>query len=338
MNENYQNRHPLRDFSWSNERKKTTDQLLVENTIKEWYQAKHRKISIDEVNFINSIKIMKCPFCDSTHFIKNGHRNDGIQRYKCINCNKRFTPLTNTIFDSHKIPISEWIEYLLHLFEFHSIKSSAYDNRNAPSTGTYWLKKIFEVLKNIQDDVMLEGTIYLDETFVSKIASDVILKEGKKLRGISRNKMCICATTDGIHSIYLASGTSKLSNKAALQTYGKHIIVGSTIIHDGDSSHQILVDKLNLKSIVYTTAMTKNLSDKDNPLDIINQEHSKLKKFMREHGGFDRDHLQDWMNLFWFIQNGSNDRYDKVLDFIKLAITVPNRVKYRDVMSKKDGD
>lgn len=84
--------------------------------------------------------------------------------------------------------------------------------------------------------------------------------------------------------------------------------------------------------------MTKNLSDKDNPLDIINQEYSKLKKFMREHGGFDRDHLQDWMNLFWLIQNGSNDRYGKVLDFIKLAITVPNRVKYRDVMSKKDGD
>ena len=59
---------------------------------------------------------------------------------------------------------------------------------------------------------------------------------------------------------------------------------------------------------------------------------------MREHGEFDRDHLQqDWMNLFRFIQNGSNDRYDKVLDFIELAITVPQRVKYRDVMSKKDG-
>lgn len=338
MNNNYHNRHPLRDFSWSLEKEKTTDQLLVENTVKEWYQAKHRSISVDEVNFINSIQLSKCPFCNSIHYIKNGHRADGIQRYRCISCNKRFTALTNTIFDSHKIPISEWIEYLLHLFEFHSIKSSAYDNRNSSSTGTYWLRKVFEILKNVQDDVMLEGDIYLDETYVSKIQSDVVLKDGKKLRGISRNKICICVATDGVHSIYLTCGTSKPSKKAALETYGKHIAVGSTIIHDGDNSHQVLVDKLSLKSIVYTTAQTKKLNDKDNPLNPINQEHSKLKRFMREHGGFDREHLQDWLNLFWFIQNGPKDRYDKVLSFIKLAIMEPKRVKYRDVMSKKGGD
>ena len=59
------------------------------------------------------------------------------------------TALTNTIFDSKKIPISEWIEYLLHLFEFHPINSTAYDNRNSPTTGKYWLIKTFEVLKGI---------------------------------------------------------------------------------------------------------------------------------------------------------------------------------------------
>ena len=63
-----------------------------------------------------------------------------------------FTPLTNTIFDSHKIPISEWFEFLLSLFEFHSIKTSSYDNRNVESTGRYWLLKVFEVLKGIQDE------------------------------------------------------------------------------------------------------------------------------------------------------------------------------------------
>ena len=73
----------------------------------EWYASKHRKFSEDEINFINSIEIQKCPFCNSTHIIKNCHRNDGMQRYRCITCNKRFIPLTNTIFDSHKIPISE---------------------------------------------------------------------------------------------------------------------------------------------------------------------------------------------------------------------------------------
>lgn len=71
---------------------------------------------------------------------------------------------------------------MLHLFEFHSIKSSSYDNRNANSTGTYWLIKVFEVLKGIQDDVVLDGRVYLDETYFSKIKSDNITINGKKIK------------------------------------------------------------------------------------------------------------------------------------------------------------
>ena len=52
-----------------------------------------------------------------------------------------------TLFDSRKIPLSEWVEFLLHLFEFHSVKTSARDNRNAESTGKYWLAKVFSALE-----------------------------------------------------------------------------------------------------------------------------------------------------------------------------------------------
>ena len=34
--------------------------------------------------------------------------------------------------------------------------------------------------------------------------------------------------------------------------------------------------------------------------------------------------------------NEPNDKYDKVLKFIQLAINSPKRVKYRDTMCKKD--
>ena len=178
----------LRAFPFSDDNL-TPEEKLFKCTLNEWYNAKHRTISDEEVKFINSVNINKCPYCCSTSFIKNGHRKDGIQKYKCISCNRSFTPITNTIFDSNKIPISEWFEYLLHLFEFHSIKSSSYDNRNANSTGTYWLIKVFEVLKGIQDDVVLDGRVYLDETYFSKIKSDNITINGKKLRGISKNKI-----------------------------------------------------------------------------------------------------------------------------------------------------
>ncbi len=40
---------------------------------------------------------------------------------------------------------------------------------------------------------------------------------------------------------------------------------------------------------------------------------------MRTHGGYNRDNLQDWLNMFWLIKNKSNDRYDKVLRFIEIS-------------------
>lgn len=324
----------LRAFPFSDDNA-TPEEKLFKSTLNEWYNAKHRTISDDEVNFINSITINKCPYCGSTSFIKNGHRKDGIQKYKCISCSKSFMPITNTIFDSHKIPISEWFEYLLHLFEFHSIKSSSYDNRNANSTGTYWLIKVFEVLKGIQDDVVLEGRIYLDETYFPKVKSDNITINGKKLRGISRNKLGVAVATNLSSSIFIVTGTSKPSEISTLLAYGKHIKEGSTIVHDKEKSHKILVDNLKLISETYSSEELKNVEDKDNPLAPVNDLHALAKSYMRQHGSYNRDNLQDWMNLLWFILNEPYDKYAKVLKFIELAINSPTRVKYRDAMKAK---
>ena len=136
-------------------------------------------------------------------------------------------------------------------------------------------------------------------------------------------------------SFLIVTNTSKLSRKSTLNSYASHIEKGSTIIHDGDNSHIALIEMLHLNSEEHPSIETKNLKDGENPMYPINHYHSLLKRFMRAHGGFNRDNLQDWLNLFWFITNKPNDRYDKVLKFIELAISSPKRVKYRDVMSSK---
>ena len=75
-------------------------------------------------------------------------------------------------------------------------------------------------------------------------------------------------------------------------------------MHDDEHSHSILIEELELESIVYPTSETKGLSDKDNPLYPVNNLHLLLKQFIRNHGAYGREHLQDWLNLFWFIMNG----------------------------------
>jgi transposase-like protein len=170
----------LRCFPWEKKTEDPTEDLIQTNE-SEHYEAKHPKTSEKETALVNSIRPVSCPYCGSSILSKAGKREDGIQMYRCIRCKRRFTPLTGTIFDSHKIPMSEWIEYLRFLMEFHSVRTSARDNKNAVTTGFYWLGKIFLVLRGIQDPVVLKGRVFLDETFFPVVKSQMVRKDGKRL-------------------------------------------------------------------------------------------------------------------------------------------------------------
>ena len=330
----------LKFLSWDDDiNKDDPSKKLISSTVHEWYDAKHRKNSKEEIEFINSVKVNMCPRCGNTSIVKNGFYKNGYQKYICKECKTSFSPLTDTIFDCKKIPISEWIEYLIHLFEFHSITTSARDNRNAVSTGRYWLFKVFAVLEDIQDDIILEDKIYLDEMFFPVVKSKEVLKDGKKLKGISRNKIAVACAFDNHDHLYIkVEYTSKPSDTSTWDALGSHIKPGSHLIHDGERSHGVLIRNLNLTEEVYKTAYTLNLKDEDNPLDPINRLHALAKRFMKSHGGYNRDNLQDWMNLIWFILSKPQNRYEKIRKFFNIAVCTHKRVKYRDVMSKKSDE
>lgn len=58
MNKKERRKYPsLRSFTWSENSEKSEGQLLVENTVQEWYNAKHATSSVAEIEFINSLDI-----------------------------------------------------------------------------------------------------------------------------------------------------------------------------------------------------------------------------------------------------------------------------------------
>jgi len=338
MKTKYKDNHwgtSIKRLPWNDKKDKSPIEELISSTMDEWYLAKHREPSSEEISLINSITPLRCHHCESKSFIKYGKYKNGINRFKCKGCGKTFNNLTNTIFDSHKIPISEWFEYLLHLFEFHSVKTSARDNKNASSTGKYWLTKVFKILKDYQNDILLSGDVVFDETYFTVIESKRTYKDGNKLRGISKDKICVAVATDGFRTVILSEGVSKPSSKSTLETMKSHIKNGSKLIHDDEHSHQILIKELNLCEEFVKTAYQEYLNEEENPLTPINKIHSYIKKFMRNHEGFSRDNIQDWMNLISFIINDPENRYDKLKIFLKIAISTPKKVRYRVVMSKK---
>jgi len=104
---------------WEENNELTATQEFLKRHYDAHYAERHRKLEdSEEAGMINSYVPVKCPFCEGEKFKKSGYAKSGIQRYMCGECGKTFLPTTGTIFDEHRISISEWMEYCLNLFLF----------------------------------------------------------------------------------------------------------------------------------------------------------------------------------------------------------------------------
>lgn len=186
-------------------------------------------------------------------------------------------------------------------------------------------------LENSQDNVVLSGTVWLDETYYSLMMRERVRDEsGRLLRGLSRNRICIGVATDKKHTICFVEGFGKPSQKRSYDAFKDHIAPGSTLIHDKEKTHKKLVEKLNLKSVSYSSAELKGLADSENPLNTVNRIHCLLKMFLNAHSGFSRDDLQNYLNLYSFVINPPPDHLEKVEKIIKMVFENPKSLKYRE--------
>ena len=62
-------------------------------TLSEWYDAKHRRASPEEVAFINSLPAESCPCCRSTGLGRDGFaKKTGLLIRECKTCGRKFNP------------------------------------------------------------------------------------------------------------------------------------------------------------------------------------------------------------------------------------------------------
>ena len=316
---------------WTGKTDVTPVQRFIDSCNSTNYDKKHPRVKDSlEQDLLNDYPATVCRHCGSTKFKAYGKTAAGTKRYYCKDCHKTFTVITNTIFDQRKIPISEWLDFLLSLMGYGSFILTSKANRNAFNTTKYWFNKVFMLLSDWQDSIVLKGTVYLDETYYSVITSErKVNPDGSKLRGLSINKICIGVAKDENNVIAFVEGKCKPSKKHTWKAFGSHIEPGSKLIHDGDNSHSVLVKKLGLDEEIHTTEETKGLKDENNPLFPINNTHFILKKFLNAHAGFNRDDLQDYLNFFCFVSRNIS-KFEKVAELMEIAFHKSNFLRYRD--------
>ena len=151
-----------KETPWTNKTNPESDEKFIDDCISNLYQIKHPTLKeSNESEFLNSITVDKCRRCGSSEFKRSGITSNGCQRYYCKSCKRTFTVTTNTLFENHKIPVTEWVDFLLGIFRSQSFSSVSKSNRNSDTTTGYWLAKLYLVLEGYQDGIILADVLQM---------------------------------------------------------------------------------------------------------------------------------------------------------------------------------
>lgn len=317
------------------EQELTPAQAIVSASHKSMYAFRHESFSGDSA-FFNGYPRSECPFCGGS-IRKNGFNRLGIQRYLCHFCGKISTPITGTSFDNAKLPISAWVDFLLQTFSYASTSLMTREDRRSDTTLPYWMAKLFTMLEGIQDEVVLSGKVWIDETYISEVAGKLWHRpDGKLPRGLSRNKICIGVGVDDCgQSIYVLEGQGIATTAKTWESFGGRVAPGSHLVHDMETAHNKLVKELKLKSETHNGTLLMGVPDNLNPLDPVNRMCFLLKTFLRAHSGFDRSDLQGYLDLFYVIANAPDDKMEKAAMVLDRAMACPKIIRFRDFYNVK---
>lgn len=311
-----------KDLSLLLEKSKDIFEVQILTKILDDYKKYHVHDFKSFESLLKKDKKIECPKCHSSDISKNGKDRNGTQRFICKSCGKNFNISAGTLSFSSKINIKAWYAFLECILNGTSVAAACTTAKISTVTGSAWMKKIFKALKIYQDDIVLESPVFIDETYVHEDTSKIeykdeigkIKKVRKQPRGISRNKICILIATDTKKSFALIVNHGRPQRIKNYEICKKHIMPGSLLIGDEDTSLTYTASQMDLSREMYKS----NTEEAYEHLKPVDQLCSRYKFFLGKHKGFKKDLLQDYTNLFIFMENEKNKTEDLFEITIKL--------------------
>ena len=257
-------------------------------------------------------RVPTCPSCGSDNAVSFGFSPEGLPRYRCSECGKHYTLLSNTIFHSTNKSFDTWAAYLtLMTFNVPLEMTEEVCGISHP-TAMLWRQKVFATINGYQEHLYLKDRVWIDETY---IFDSTLLHDDnfKQKRGLSKNLICIVVAIDIHKNTYaVICGHGKPSATRIYKALKDHIVKGTTVVHDGEKAHNMLIEKLELVSEVYVA----DIKDKNylENMALINNMCSWLKRYIYRFIGMRMENLQSYLNWFVYLfrVKGAADRWPKM--------------------------
>lgn len=288
-----------------------------------------------------------CPHCGSIDMVRNGHRKDGTQRFKCKDCGKSFVVATNSIVAGTRKDISVWEKCIACMMHGLSIRESAEICGIHRNTAFYWRHKILDALQSIMEDIELDGIVEMDETFfpVSYKGNHSKNKDFEMprlphkrggethLRGLSHEKVCVpCAVNRNGSAIAMISNLGRIATKNIHAVFDGKIAEDAVLVTDKMNSYVRFANANELKLV-----QLKDGKSKGGIYNIqrINSYHSTLKRFMGRFNGVSTKYLNNylvWHNLVNYAREANDEKRNMMMRY---ALTALKSVFCREISKRE---
>lgn len=275
-----------------------------------------------------------CPKCGSIYIIRNGHRKDGKQRYKCKDCGAVFVITTNSIASRTRKSLKVWETYANCMMNGFSVRKTAELCKISTKTAFIWRHKILDALQNMADSVVLDGLVEADETFfhLSYKGNHKHSKTGFVMprkphyrgndvdtKGISKEQVCVpCAINRNGLSIAKVGTLGKVKKECLHLMYDNKIKSGTTVCTDKEKAYRKFSRENSLNLVQLDSGKSvKGLYN----IQHINSYHSQLKKFMGHFCGVSTKHLNNYLIWHNFVNYAVEKFSEKQQILIKFMLT-----------------
>ena len=142
--------------------------------------------------------INECPNCNGKSYIKFGRYN-GIQRYKCKECDKTFSRTTKALWSYSKKQPEKWVEFMELMLQKKSLRACSKILEINIRTAFIWRHKIMKKMSQDITDDRLEGKV-----FITKAMEKENFKGCRNITTSKRRNVWIVAAKDRRDSMIIA--------------------------------------------------------------------------------------------------------------------------------------
>lgn len=267
-----------------------------------------------------------CPHCQSMEVVKFGTAG-GKQRYRCSQCKRTFSDLSDSILAYTKKDIRVWKEYAKCLLDRLPIRKSAQICGIHRNTAFAWRHKLLDALAIMQRrEKQLTGVVEADEMFINISYKGTTpldrpsRKRGEpaRKRGISREKVCITCAVDRRRRAYSRIATlGKVTIKALNRIMSRRISKLAILCTDREKAYVRFARKNGIKLIQLESGKDKLGTYH---INTVNSYHYRLRKFLMGFAGVSTKYLNNYLVWFNAMQNKALDALDMLKRTVKATV------------------